>query len=253
MMHGVATVALIATLSLSSRAAAQSWPPRGRVVSSAGRGIVGADVRIGTLDRSVGTDDDGWFVWPGLSQGTWAVDVRAVGYLPRTFSVTVSATGLVPGCLELVEAAQRLPTVFVTESAAVAPRLVEFERRRKVGSGRFFTRADVARTQATTVSGLMRMLPAGVRVLDSLGTPLAVSARGRKLVSDGQFFVVPCVLRVAIDGVVQPWGTSLDVIVPAEVIGIEVYLGPASVPAEFAALQRDGFCGLLMFWTGGGG
>jgi hypothetical protein len=79
---------------------------------------------------------------------------------------------------------------------------------------------------------------------------LAVWNRGQKLVQeDGQFYVVPCVLRTAIDGQIQPWGTSLDVIDPTELIGIEVYLGAANLPAEFALGRRDQFCGLIVIWT----
>jgi hypothetical protein len=144
---------------------------------------------------------------------------------------------------------QQLDSITVSGTKALGG-LAEFERRRQRGVGRFFTLDDVVASGAQRVSSLLRMLPAGVQVRDSAGMPLAVSNRGSKLVTkDGQFYVVPCVLRIAIDGQVQPWGTSLDVLDPTEIAGIEVYLGASTMPAEFSAGRVDQLCGLLVFWT----
>lgn len=237
----------------SSFAVGQQGPPRGRVVSSSGRPLAGAEVRVVEVDKVARTDGDGWFVWSALRNGNWTVTVRAIGFAPRSFRVSATGSDFSPNRFELDEAPQQLDPLAVVARPTVATRLAEFERRRRFGSGRFFTREDIVRAQATRISGLLRALPAGVRVLDSLGTPLPVSKRGPKLVNDnGQFYVVSCVLRTVIDGQVQPWGTSLDIIDPTEVVGIEVYLGASSIPAEFAVGRRDQFCGLLVFWTRSG-
>jgi hypothetical protein len=77
--------------------------------------------------------------------------------------------------------------------------------------------------------------------------------RGQKLVcTDGQCYAVPCVLRTAIDGQIQSWGTSLDLMGVEEIAALEVYLGPSSIPAEFASLRRDQACGLIVIWTRAG-
>jgi hypothetical protein len=83
-----------------------------------------------------------------------------------------------------------------------------------------------------------------------MGVPLALSKRGQKLVSEptGGMIVVPCVLRVAIDGQIQPGSTSLDIVTPEEIEAVEIYSGPATIPSEFAG-ARDQSCGLIVIWT----
>lgn len=95
------------------------------------------------------------------------------------------------------------------------------------------------------------MAPSGVLIRDSLGIPLAVSQRGPKLVArlGGGPGAVPCVLRVAVDGQIQPPGTPLDIVTPEAIEGVEIYLGPATMPAEFATARRDQSCGLVLIWT----
>jgi len=47
----------------------------------------------------------------------------------------------------------------------------------------------------------------------------------------------------------MPVDFSVDDIRPNDVKGIEVYLGPATIPAEFSSVQPDAPCGLVMIWT----
>ncbi len=222
---------------------------RGRVTSAAGTPLSAATVRITQTGRVAQTNDEGWFVWPGSEAGQWDIVVQAIGFQRAGFRVSLAAGRLTPASFPLDPVIQQLDSITVSGTQALGG-LAEFERRRQRGVGRFFTLDDVVASGAQRVSSLLRMLPAGVQVRDSAGTPLAVSSRGSKLVTkDGQFYVVPCVLRTAIDGQIQPWGTSLDVLDPTEIAGIEVYLGASTMPAEFSAGRVDQLCGLLVFWT----
>lgn len=223
---------------------------RGRVVSSEGVGLSSATIRIAETGEIVRTNDQGIFRWPGGRVGRWDVTVQAIGFQPARVRLVADGQRLMPNLIRLEPAPQQLDSLSVEAPATSSGLLADFDRRRRTGSGRYFSDQDIARTGALRVSSLLRMLPAGVRVQDSAGIPVAVSNRGPKLVADGgQFYVVPCVLRTAIDGEIQPWGTSLDAIDPTEIVGIEVYLGASAIPAEFAAGRRDQFCGLLVFWT----
>ena len=229
---------------------AQTAVPRGQVLSASGVPLGGAVVRIIQTGETARTDATGWYRWPGARTGRWDVAVRAIGYQPAVFSIAVSNGALTPETVRLEPAVQLLDSITVRTVPTPTARLAGFERRRLTGLGRYFGEADIARTGALRVSSLLRMLPAGVRVQDSFGIPLAVSNRGPKLVEDGgQFYVVPCVLRTAVDGMIQPWGTTLDVVDPTEIVGIEVYLGASSLPAEFASGRRDQLCGLIAIWT----
>jgi hypothetical protein len=58
-----------------------------------------------------------------------------------------------------------------------------------------------------------------------------------------------CPLQVAVDGQLKEWGYAVNAIPPEEIHGIEIYPGPASIPAEYASMRRDANCGLIMIWT----
>jgi len=129
------------------------------------------------------------------------------------------------------------------------PLLPDFERRRRAGFGYFISRDEIVAANPHRVSQFLRRFPV-IRIMDSLGVPQAVSSRGPKLVASGQAMVTaPCVMRIALDGQLFPAGTSLDFVSPASLGGIEMYLGPSTLPVEFAALSRDVSCGLVVLWT----
>jgi hypothetical protein len=86
--------------------------------------------------------------------------------------------------------------------------------------------------------------------MDSSGVPQALANRARKVSAAGQaMVVVPCVMRVALDGQLLPAGTSLDLVTPSALAAIEIYPGPATIPVEFAGMARDIGCGLIVLWT----
>ena len=62
----------------------------------------------------------------------------------------------------------------------------------------------------------------------------------------------PCILRLIVDGMAMPAGSSIDNITPNEVAGMEIYPGAASTPVELAHYQEDSWCGAILVWTKGG-
>ena len=42
---------------------------------------------------------------------------------------------------------------------------------------------------------------------------------------------------------------AVNSIAPEEIHGIEIYPGPATIPAEYASMTRDASCGLIAIWT----
>jgi hypothetical protein len=138
-----------------------------------------------------------------------------------------------------------------------------FDRRARRNSGGAFIRlADIERKKPVRTSDLFRTFP-GVRIEDSSGVTVLVSARStrqnspsaRKTVSGTDALVstpggaTHCVLRIGTDGRLMPSDFSVDDIRPSDVKGIEVYLGPATIPTEFSSVQPDAPCGLVMIWT----
>ncbi|MBL0937954.1 MAG: TonB-dependent receptor plug domain-containing protein [Gemmatimonadaceae bacterium] len=142
-----------------------------------------------------------------------------------------------------------LETVKVNERAPSVPRLSGADARiaAKIPNASV-TREEIDQRNPIALSQLLRRM-AGIRIVDSLGTKLAISSRGMKM---ERLRPVPCVLRVNVDGVILPEGTDLDQIPPIEVHAIEVYFGPARIPPELAGSRRDAWCGLIAIWTRGG-
>ena len=155
--------------------------------------------------------------------------------------------------------ASKLAPVVVHDSAARSA----FERRAQRKNGGSFIRAeDIAKRKPVRTSDLFRAYP-GVRIDDSSGVTQLVSLRGTRQTQDGGKTVVigrdtlrapasnarRCVLRLAMDGHLMPPDFSVDDVRPEEVMGIEIYLGAATIPVEFSNVQQDAPCGIVMVWT----
>lgn len=153
----------------------------------------------------------------------------------------------------LAPAPQELAELRVEErnsTGAPEGRLADFERRRAAGNlGKFLTEGDIDRRRPIRVTDLFRGL-AGVRVIDSGYVRLVVSNRGPNpsLVSKSAAGSA-CVLRIMVDGVLRSGGFSLDELDPKELHGIEIYVGPGSIPPSFTGMQRDAWCGLIAVWS----
>lgn len=226
---------------------------RAVVVDSVGRGVVGAAVTLS--GRTSTTAVGGVVEFLEVASGTYLIEVRAVGYIANSTRVTLRPN---QPSIEVQIGLQRAPRQLdslVVESDVVeraSARLRGFEHRRQTGLGRYLARADIDRLRANSVGQLLRMIPSGVTLRDSLGIPLAISNRGKKLAWDaemGGYRVVSCVLRTAVDGQLMPWGTSIDMLDPTQIAGIEIYLGASEIPAELAAGGTDLHCGLIVLWT----
>jgi hypothetical protein len=252
-LPALAVAALLGATALGAQSASV---PRGILVGSVvatatGAPVAGAPVFAGGGPR-LATGADGRFTLV-LPAGRDSITVKAIGYAPQTVSVIITAddTAFVQVIMETAPVV--LQPIEIREVVAAehpSARLAGFERRRTSGRGVFLTREDVLTRNPVTIADLLRRVPS-LTIMDSLGVKLAVSSRGRKLVMRARSAepAAPCVMRVGLDGQVKEWGFSLNSIQPEEVHGIEVYSGPASVPAEFGGARTDAYCGLVMIWT----
>jgi hypothetical protein len=89
-----------------------------------------------------------------------------------------------------------------------------------------------------------------IKIADSLGVLMAVSRRMQKpIIRNKEPDLANCPLQVAVDGQLKEWGYAVNTIAPSEIHGIEIYPGPATIPAEYASMRRDANCGLILIWT----
>ena len=116
-------------------------------------------------------------------------------------------------------------------------RLAEFAERQRRGFGRFVTAAQLEQRNVSQLSDGLRMVP-GLQVYPSQGSSKNV-LRGRR----------NCVPDVYLDGMRMHDGADdIDWIVSArDVLAVEVHLGIAAVPVQYARYGND--CGAVLIWT----
>lgn len=226
------------------------------VVTSDGKkeAIAGADVALPALGLSAKTSTTGAFMIRDVPSGAYQVTVRRIGYAPVEAQVTFD-TDIVAKSFSL-RTAQVLDSVIV---AARRPTLPEFEERRKIGIGHFFTREDLAKGESQRMSELLARA-GGLRILRGSGGSQAWVAAGRGALS--KYDPDPasramgahpdCYVDVWLDGVrVYAGGQDMlwDVnsMVPGMLEAVEYYAGPAQIPPHYTRANQD--CGVLILWT----
>ena len=234
---------------------------RGRVIdarTAAPLRDVGVTITAGsdTLGRAV-TDSVGAFQMTTRTGPIVAHFVR-LGFRHDSIATTVGEFPLRVAMVAATAAvASALNPVVVRDTAL----RTGFQRRAARGTGgSFISAADIAKRKPTRTSDLLRSY-SGFRIYDSSGVTQLISMRGTRTTPDAHRSAIPgdtmpapnaarrCVLRIALDGHLVPTEFSVDDVRPEDVMGIEIYNGAATMPAEFASVQHDAPCGLIMIWT----
>ena len=233
-------------------AASGAYALRGMVVDErSGQPLRDVEIVVGVTKRAT-TDSSGAFTLSNPTRGRVAFFLRKIGYEPLLQTVELAERDTVAARYGLA-AVSALAGVSVTATAgASAARLEGFERRRRGGTGRIITSEEIQKRGSVRVSDLIAGT-LGVNVVDSMGVPVAVSSRGLKVKFEqvevgSETRGAPCMMRIAVDGVMRPAGTSLNDIPTREIHGIEVYSG-AQIPREFPLSGSDSQCGLIVIWT----
>lgn len=211
------------------------------------------------------TDDGGILVVTVKHAGPNVFTFRRIGFDPISTTLDVPEKGMLKVHVVMHHSAQKLDAVKVSDAATNA-QLSVFDRRRmsSVG-GQFITLADIERRAPIETLDLLRNR-LGIRVA---GTMIE-STRGGGMAGE------QCLPRVGLDGMVfeasagpllssadggsssspaagtaASVGEQFDVnsIQPNEIYGIEIYSGPATIPAEYLSGGPGTSCGLIMIWT----
>jgi hypothetical protein len=151
--------------------------------------------------------------------------------------------------------AQRLAPIEVT---AGAPRsigkLLDFERRRKVGFGSFLDRDQLAAWEPIPLSTVLRSLRGTALVPRAWMCGGGFAAGSTRSAVRAPCVVMPaCFFAVYVDGirVYDPDGTTappnVDDFLTDQVEAIEVYRGAGETPIEYQG--TGGACGALVIWT----
>ncbi|MGW8266388.1 MAG: carboxypeptidase regulatory-like domain-containing protein [Longimicrobiales bacterium] len=213
---------------------------RGRVVDhETGEALYGAAVSLaagpgGTpgLGTRV-TNQDGRFLFRPVPPGTYNLTVTLLGYRTLREPLLVEVQTDLEVVLKLAVSPVELDPIEVVVEQQIRGPLADFERRRQLGMGTYFTREDIEARNPYVITDLLRTVP-GVRVMPAgqFGEQ-AIRLRGN------------CRPEIIVDGIRTSIDTDVDhVLPPMDVEAVEVYKGP-ELPVQFG----NNSCGAVVFWT----
>ena len=211
----------------------------GQVVSAIdGRAIGGAVVWLFRSGMGAISDSSGNFNIPETIAGTDTLEVRFLGYESGTVELYLEPDRVTRVVLLLSPTTVRVAELNVEIERSETPALYAgFYRRKKKGIGHFITPEEIARRQPRYTTDMLRRVP-------GLAVGATIAGRARVTVTRE---LIPCEPVIFIDGLYVP-RMPVDDILATDLGAIEVYLGPAQVPAQYANLA-SGACGAILVWS----
>ncbi len=215
---------------------------RGVVHDSAGQGIVGVEITLPGSALRAQTDEHGEFLLARIPAGPMSLRFRRLGYQPDTIDLMVLAGKTIPLEVRVNRLALRLQPVMVYGHSALTGWRAGFYQRKEHGNGHFITRDDIERRNPSFLTDMFRLIP-GARVV-SLGMGgLSHVIRFRNARSN-------CAPLTWLDGSPLNAGEfELDNLSPRSIEAMEVYSGPATVPAQFMSTNGILSCGVIVIWS----
>lgn len=217
---------------------------QGKIVTQTGAPLTEAEVTILDLSRTVLSDSAGRFDFGAVPTGEYVVRARRIGFRGQFWAAKLERAQTKDVLIVMELGAQQLPEVQVTARSlkpieyAYTHKYDDFFRHRYVGLGFFRTREQFERLNPLRTADILFAIPR-IRVRHFAFENPQVWIEGCKR------------LGVFIDGFLQyPVGVTsgdrLERIHPSRVEMVEVYRGPAEMPAEATSSNND--CA-IMIWT----
>ena len=219
----------------------------GRLIGRVYDGVSGDPVATAAVSVSGGADPvesnrRGRFVLSGIPAGEHELQVQRIGYAPLRHAVTITRGLTTEVEIGMVPAPVEMEPIVAT---VTRPRRLEikgfYERKlwgELVSGGTFFTAADIERRNPVQISHMIADM-SGIRV-----------GPGDKLYNmrmSAGFSNQGCLVKTYLDNVDVSEVPLRTLVRPIEIAGVEVYRGPASLPAEFGG--SDSRCGVVVIWT----
>lgn len=210
----------------------------GIVTNAGGVPVSGARVSVQGSASSTSSGPDGKFALTGVLPGTQSVLVRRVGYAPVQMPLDVTALATNKLTVRLGAYTAVLSSVEVKAKADPLSS-TGFERRRKMGTGKYIDLDDINRIRPTYTSDILRRIP-GIYVSGSGSSASITTTRGNGCVS----------YLIDNNSVASNAGQSIDEIVNSQDVAAMEFYNPVDVPMELATGSNSG-CALLVIWTKG--
>ncbi len=215
---------------------------KGTIRSSKGPPIRDARVVLWGSGREDTTNVSGQFTMSSLPAGTYSLEARALGFLPKRIPVDIPDGTVGAADVALDVFVPTLDTMRVRANRTNPLNdLSDFDRRKKMGGGYYIDETQLNRRGAMFMADVLRGIP-GVTI-----TPHEII--GDKIMMRGTAGAGSCTPAIFINGArALNQDGSLDGIVnPQQIRAIEVYSHLGSTPSEFSS--QNG-CGSIVIWTG---
>lgn len=210
------------------------------------------EVSIAQSNVRMVTNDSGEFMFNAPPTGRVRLLVKRLGFKQQEKGFKLNEGESKQVDVELEGIPELLDSVVVVEKGGNG-KMAEFWARRSMGNGAFITRAEIQKRNPYRMSDMLRML-SGVRVSTNGGDierPLISMGRtpiGVRTFRNVQTLAGDCKVSYYLDGNwVSPGTFHPDDLTPGTIEAMEVYRGPAEIPAKFR--QRETACGLIVIWT----
>lgn len=204
---------------------AQTGTITGRVVDEGNQPLSGASVQIGSLNRAVGTEQNGQFSMANIPYGTHTITATFLGYTSYQGSVVVDASNVVFN-IQMAQDAQFMDEVVVIGYGT--------QRKSEVtGSVTTVSPKDFNQGIAATPDQLLAGKVAGLTINRASGDPTGgatIQLRGPSSLtaSSSPFYVI--------DGVP---GANIDLIAPSDIVSMDV-MKDASSTAIYGSRAANG-------------
>jgi len=221
----------------------------GMVTDSGFVPMLGAEVGILRTSVKIATNALGRFRITDVQMGTYILTLRRFGYSPIASVISVNAgdTLRLTYALQPLGKGRLLDTVRVTERQE-SRNLMDFERRRRLGVGKFLTAAELEKRGSIDLATVLRgFISIAVVRDDATGVTSLQNRRdqGNMISAQG---AGACAVQVVVDNVPMPHEVDVELLPrPKEIAGVEVYAGPAGAPSQFGGEDRR--CGMVLIWT----
>jgi hypothetical protein len=233
----------------AKRSAAQRAEPAVLVLQvndSSGHPIPRAHVVVGGMLAGTLTDARGVARLGGILPGNRLIQVNRSGYAFTRVAADFLSGDTVRRTLQMVSAPIELEGITATSwGRSTALRRRGFYDRQRRGFGSFMTTERIEELRPQRTLELMRYMRGVMITKDRRGHDMLISTRGMAL---GQ-----CLPRVWVDGMQMFMSSAddqvaaLDMVPPDDIEGIEVFAGPATIPAEYNPTGTA--CGVVLLWT----
>lgn len=203
--------------------------------------IADAEVSLPELSLSTRSNERGIFRITEVPPGTHSLVVRKVGFGAMETKLSFS-TGTLQREVFLV----RTTVLDSVRVMGQRPVIREFEEHKKLGMGKFITRAQLESREGRRLGELLSTL-AGVHITGKAPNAYVAGSRGPRSISGGS-----CLANVYVDHMLmhgKRGDPPFDVnsIPPEEIEAIEYYASAAVTPMEYSTLNSA--CGVIVIWT----